>query len=182
MRKIMTSQKGFSLIELMIVVAIIGILASIAIPNYQRFQAKARQSEARSQLAAVFTAEKAFLAEWNQYFGDLAEVGYVPEGDLRYNVGFSANGGIQTPANYTGALGGGANPVANNLATRTMCGTAAAPNCRDISDAAAALNGAAVPALTTFIASAVGNVDTDAGIDEWRVNQAKLFSNDTPDL
>ncbi len=48
-------QAGFTLIELMIVVAIIGILAAIAIPNFIRFQARARQSEANVNLKSLFT-------------------------------------------------------------------------------------------------------------------------------
>ena len=55
--------KGFTLIELMIVVAIIGILAAIAIPNFLKFQSRARQSEAKSNLKAVFTANKSMYAE-----------------------------------------------------------------------------------------------------------------------
>jgi prepilin-type N-terminal cleavage/methylation domain-containing protein len=47
--------RGFTLIELMIVVAIIGILAAIAIPNFVRFQARARQSEVHGNLKALFT-------------------------------------------------------------------------------------------------------------------------------
>ncbi|MBI2370572.1 MAG: prepilin-type N-terminal cleavage/methylation domain-containing protein, partial [Deltaproteobacteria bacterium] len=46
------NRQGFTLIELMIVVAIIGILAAIAIPNFLRFQAKSKQSEAKTNLAA----------------------------------------------------------------------------------------------------------------------------------
>ncbi|WP_414645174.1 type IV pilin protein, partial [Candidatus Deferrimicrobium sp.] len=49
-------KKGFTLIELMIVVAIIGILAAIAIPNFLRFQAKSKQSEAKTNLGGIFTA------------------------------------------------------------------------------------------------------------------------------
>ena len=56
-------KKGFTLIELMIVVAIIGILAAIAIPNFLRFQAKSKQSEAKTNLGGIFTAEIAYFGE-----------------------------------------------------------------------------------------------------------------------
>jgi type IV pilus assembly protein PilA len=54
---------GFTLIELMIVVAIIGILASIAIPSFMVFQVKSKTSEAKSNLAAIRTAQHSYMAE-----------------------------------------------------------------------------------------------------------------------
>ncbi|WP_327858025.1 pilin [Acinetobacter guillouiae] len=69
----MNAQKGFTLIELMIVVAIIGILAAIAIPQYQNYIAKSQVSRVMSETGAVKTAIETCLndgiAEANCQFG-----------------------------------------------------------------------------------------------------------------
>ena len=85
------NQRGFSLVELMVVVAIIGILASIAIPNYQKFRRKAQQSGAKSALSGIFTAERTFTAEWSFGATDFGQIGYQQEGTNLYNVGWETN-------------------------------------------------------------------------------------------
>jgi type IV pilus assembly protein PilA len=69
MFKQLKGQKGFTLIELMIVVAIIGILAAIAIPNFLTYQLKSRQAEAKTNLQAIKTSEVSFQAERGCYIG-----------------------------------------------------------------------------------------------------------------
>ena len=60
-------QKGFTLIELMIVVAIIGILAAVAIPQYQDYTVKAKLSKSAGYVAPIKTAIAVFLQEQGSY-------------------------------------------------------------------------------------------------------------------
>jgi len=62
------SQKGFTLIELMIVVVIIGILAALAIPRFMRATTKSKQSEAKNILKQVYAMERAYRQEKDVYW------------------------------------------------------------------------------------------------------------------
>ena len=64
-----SKQSGFSLVELMVVVAIIGVLASLAVPRFKTFQAKARQAEAKTNLAHLYTLQQSFHADYDTYAG-----------------------------------------------------------------------------------------------------------------
>lgn len=74
------NNKGFSLIELMVVVGIIGILAAVAVPNLLKFQAKAKQSNAKTELSAIYGVQKAFAVEWSIYTTNLKLLGFAPDG------------------------------------------------------------------------------------------------------
>ena len=89
-------QRGFTLIELMIVVAIIGILAALAIPNFIRFQARSKQSEVKANLKSLFTAERSYYQEHDTYSECIRKIGFNPERGNRYH--YSVNQGADTEA------------------------------------------------------------------------------------
>ena len=80
----MLRNKGFTLIELMIVVAIIGILAAIAIPNFLGFVSKARRSEVKSNLEAIYRAELSYFGEKDRYSNSFGDIRWVPVGVAYY--------------------------------------------------------------------------------------------------
>ncbi|HYH78456.1 MAG TPA: prepilin-type N-terminal cleavage/methylation domain-containing protein [Longimicrobium sp.] len=78
MRKI-RNNKGFTLIELMIVVVIIGILAALAIPRFSKASDRAKEKEADGILKQVYTLQQTYYAQWGSYatsVNDLQTVGF----------------------------------------------------------------------------------------------------------
>jgi type IV pilus assembly protein PilA len=167
------SQSGFSLIELMIVVAIIGILATIAVPNFNKFQGKAKQSEAKGNLAAMFSAQKAFFAEWSTYYGVFADVGYVPEGKINYFLSFGGAGSAP-PAPFLAATGV---PGAGCSDTGAGCTTLQIQ--RQIPHGATAPVGVVTPTTSVFTAGASAALDPSrpAVRDTWLIDQIKNLRN-----
>ncbi len=158
------SQAGFSLIELMIVVAIIGILASIAVPNFQKFQRKAKQTEGKGLLASIYTAEKSFSSEWNTYVACVPEIGVTADGKGFYSSGFAT----QTTKTATGsALPVAGCPIASQFVKPVLANGVAAFVDPAIGD---------VPTATTFLAASSG-VLGGAASDVWTMSDAKILSN-----
>lgn len=95
--------EGFTLVELMVVVGIVGVLAAVATSNYKHFVSKARQVEAKIALSAIYTAEQAFFAENSTYTACLKQIGYFPGSKKRYYlVGFGPAPAVDTQCGVNG--------------------------------------------------------------------------------
>jgi type IV pilus assembly protein PilE len=74
------NESGFTLIELMIVVAIVGILAAIAMPSYSAFLKKSKTTEAKTTLGTLATMEEAYRAEHDTYATVTFDLGFSNTG------------------------------------------------------------------------------------------------------
>lgn len=187
--------RAFTLVELMIVVAIIGILAAIAVPNFIRFQARSKQAEVKTNLKAVFQGQKSVYADRDRYSTSLGDLGFAPERGNRYsydlgNVGSPATVGATAGIAFActsmsdrsnvnevpGACGVQADvfryqpsvvPVTSNDRS-TVTWTATIALSANLAPDGTGVNGVDCPNCD-FAAHALGNVDNDQAADEWFV-------------
>lgn len=132
-RAIRSAQKGFTLIELMIVVAIIGILAAIAIPQYQTYVAKSQVARAMSETGALKTAYEDCLNNGKTIAGD-CDLGATSSNILNFTAPLTSTAG--TPLAATATV---------NTAALTTTGTISATFAGSASEA---LKGAAAKTVT----------------------------------
>ena len=159
---------GFSLVELMVAVGIIGIMSSVAVPKYQKFRVNAAQSEAQATLSSIYTLQQLFYTE-NDHYGKYEytrtgpgtahtktddEIGFHPPATARYH--------------YTGdrfKADGSGNPD-----------DAEAVSFRVVADAQKPLASCSKKTTTTGSGNSMTS-STTGEIDSWCINENKVLTN-----
>jgi type IV pilus assembly protein PilA len=162
LRRQTSGPRGFTLIELMIVVAVVGILTAVAIPTFLRYQSKARQTEVKSNLGGIFVIEASYFGE-NGRYGSFSEIGF-------------ALAGMENRYTYRSGAAGSAGGTSTNTAVIDYLPATAGPIVGEGSPVA-------TTSATGFTATAAANLDSDPVLDQWSLNDIKKeptsSSNDT---
>ncbi|MFA6032317.1 MAG: type II secretion system protein [Myxococcota bacterium] len=169
-------EKGFTLIELMIVVAIIGILAAVAVPNFMKFQTKAKQTEAKTNLKAAYTAAKAKFAESQNYslmvinnkklIAGMRSIGYAPEANNLYTYYGNTEADL-IPSQKPAAIAGLAVAYNGGAVSAAPCGAAVAYPWQVTTDANTG----------GFAVKAIANIDNDIMTDCWTIDSGNNLYN-----
>ncbi len=145
--------KGFTLIELMIVVAIIGILSAIAIPDFMKFTAKSKQAEARMNLGEIYICQISYFSIAGTFAGSdnadgddaFEQIGYEPKSQQNLRYTYLLDDALLEAPHPPASLPG------------TLQSTS-----------------------TGFTAIAAGNIDNDPYVDVWAINDARDLQNRIP--
>lgn len=141
--------------ELVTTVSVILLMLTLALPLYQQYQAKARHTEAKSNLSRIHVSEMAFYGE-HLRFGSFRDIGFALRGvSNRYAYRSPANGG-----------GGPSTGTPNVDLLHPRTGEMWTDN--TLVPSGGTLPGAVV--VAGFTATAVSNIDGDPTVDQWHIN------------
>ena len=189
------SQKGFTLVELLIVVAIIGVLSTIGVPTFRKMIQKAKKSEAKVNLGGLYTAEQAFYAEYGIFGNRIESVGFETDGqNLIYKIGFMGTdcgvvAGAPTTAAATSPLStamlaafpdyaGSAVTVTGNISLTQCTPPTAAPTAPNVIPATGADPNAFLAYAVGVISPGVSGINPGATkTDIWSMNNERKLLN-----
>ena len=182
-RLIRTKFRGFTLVELLIVVAIIGILATVGIPTFKKMTQKAKKSEAKVLLGGLFTAESAFQAEYGVYGNLLTGIGYDTSPPGTYTVGFPAvpactddstnkqpSGAVSTALNITF-------PTYYSSSTTVLVSTSPLKPTVCSEGKFSDNNGSSFTASATGVIAPGANPGTAGDLDRWTIDNNRKLTN-----
>lgn len=163
-----------------------GILAAIAIPNFIAFQARSKQSEAKSNLEALYTAERSYAMEHGDAFtSDMVAIGFSPERGNRYAYFLAPSGPTEVRSGVQASIP--AHPVILGVdrfkfEDARALPTVAATHCpvalqRSDGGPSLQVGLSGSGASAAFVAVAAGNIDGDPTLDCWSIsNVARVTS------
>ncbi len=135
-------KKGFSLIELMVVVSIIVFLASLSIPYYFNYISKAKQAEVAINLASLHSAQQMYFMEHGTYNPNLKEIGWKPGINFHYTYGFNISNSQEGINYFIGKLKTTKNHLKNTHANNN-----------------------------NFVAAAIADLTGKGNIDVWTIDE-----------
>lgn len=184
MKKLVTQmgQKGFTLVELMIVVAIIGILSAVAVPNFKRYQAKSKTSEAKIQLAAAYTAEQSFYGDFGIYHHCFTYMGFDPrkeQANRYFAIGINQTAAINATA-YGTAVNSGLNSTncRENLAVVAVAAASQGSTAVANWFRAGKGNGSAIATTAALLTQSALGTQADPGTQSFTIQAAGIVSAD----
>lgn len=173
MNRLAFRRRGFTLIELMVVLAIISILITLAVPRLTAYYARSKQSEVKTNLGALKACEESSLSEKGYYSDNLLALGFTVTGSPVYIYGFTSDdypsaSGLNDTAELRTVRGG--------YSVTKMINSAGMPLTQDDLPAAAKVT------ASSYSIGAAGNIDQDPTLDEWILDKDLGFEHVVKDF